>query len=81
MKQPTFSWLFLWGFSYCRYYRELFKYHIDVVEVHLIREAAHYCQPIGDDRLKEEIEMKYGIKLGQSKRGRPNKVVEELVKK
>ena len=65
----------------CRNYRELFKNHIDSVDVHLIREAAHYCQPIGDDRFKHDIEMKYGIKLGQSKRGRPKKVVEELVKK
>ena len=55
----------------CRHYRALFKNHIDVTDIDLIRKATHYCQPVGDDLFKEEIEKKYGIKVGQVKRGRP----------
>ena len=52
-------------------YRLLFKHHLDDIDIELIRKAAHYCHPIGDDRFKEEIENKYGITLGQDRRGRP----------
>ena len=64
----------------CRSYRELFKSHIEVSDIHLIRKATHYCQPVGDDRFKQEIERKYNIKIGQAKRGRPRKIEEDLVK-
>jgi putative transposase len=54
-------------------YRELFKQLIDDRAIHLIRQAAHYCQPLGDDRFKCQIEKKYGIKTGRMCRGRPGK--------
>jgi len=57
----------------CAAYRELFRHHISGVDLHLFRRAAHYCQPIGDDRFRRQIEDKYGIKVGQMKRGRPSK--------
>ena len=31
----------------------------------------HYRQPVGDDRYKKMLEKKYGVKLGQARRGRP----------
>lgn len=55
------------------FYRELFKYKQSERDIHIIRKAAHYCQPVGDDRFREFIENKYSIKLGQAKRGRPKK--------
>lgn len=58
-------------------YRELFKHQLSEVDLHIIRKAVHYCQPIGDDRFREFIEEKYGIRLGQLKRGRPKKKMEE----
>ncbi len=61
-------------------YRELFKTQLSDNDVHLIRRAAHYCQPVGNDRFREQIEQKYGIKLGQMDRGRPRKATEELLK-
>ncbi len=64
----------------CYNYRELFKCHIDADDIHRIRQATRYCQPVGDDRFKEAIERKYGLKLGHAKRGRPRKVA-VLVKK
>jgi hypothetical protein len=48
--------------------------------MHLIRQATHYCQPVGDDRFRQEIENKYNIKLGQAKRGRPKKTKVGMVK-
>jgi putative transposase len=57
----------------CEVYRDLFKHQLSEEDLHTIRKAAHYCQPIGDDRFKEFIEQKYNIKLGQGKRGRPKK--------
>ena len=57
----------------CHAYRELFRAHLDVEDLHLIRQAAHYCQPVGDDRFRQQIEQRYGIRLGQMRRGRPRK--------
>jgi putative transposase len=64
----------------CHSYRELFKGHIEVRDMHLIRLATHYCQPVGDDRFRHEIEKRYNIKIGQAKRGRPKKTKVGLVK-
>jgi len=36
-------------------------------------DASQYCHPIGDDRFKQQIEQRYGIKLGQAARARPIK--------
>ena len=58
----------------CRHYRELFKGYIEGDDIELIRKAINYCQPVGDDRFKQQIESKYNIKIGQAKRGRPRKV-------
>jgi len=64
----------------CRYaYRSLFNQHLSEVDLQLIRKAAHYCQPVGDDRFRAQIEKQYGIKLGRMQRGRPRKAVDELV--
>lgn len=63
----------------CYAYRELFRYALSEEDLHFIRKAAHYCQPVGDDRFRADIEQKYGIKLGEMKRGRPKKLNEQLV--
>ena len=55
-------------------YRDLFKNHLSRKDLGLIRKATHYCQPVGCDRFKREIEEAYGVKLGQSNRGRPRKI-------
>lgn len=59
-------------------YRELFKIQLSEEDLHLVRRAAHYCQPVGDDRFRQQIEQRYGIKLGQMERGRPRKGSDEL---
>lgn len=64
----------------CHAYRELFKGHLSEENLHMIRKAVHYCQPVGDDRFRAQIESKYGINLGQIARGRPL-AVERLPKK
>ena len=37
-----------------------------------IRQAAHYCQPVGKEYFCKLIEQKYGVKSGQGSRGRPS---------
>jgi putative transposase len=64
----------------CHAYRELFRIQLSDVDLHRIRNAAHYCQPVGDDRFRQQIEERYGIKPGQMKRGRPKKNLNEVVK-
>jgi putative transposase len=61
-------------------YRELFKTQLSEEDLHLVRKAAHYCQPVGDDRFRQQIETRYGVQLGQMARGRPRKGEEELLK-
>ena len=61
------------GESRCQAYRQLFQQQLGDADLHRIRKAAHYNQPIGDDRFRRQIEGQYGINLGQSKRGRPKK--------
>lgn len=62
-------------------YRDLFKSHLSGKDLELIRKATHYCQPVGNDRFRREIEEKYGVKLGQLNRGRPKKTDPQVVKK
>jgi putative transposase len=57
----------------CFAYRELFRTHLDGQDISLIRQAAHYCQPVGDNRFRKQIEQRYGIRVGQMRRGRPRK--------
>jgi len=52
-------------------YRELFRVQLSEQDLHLFRKAAHYSHPVGDDRFKAQIEAKYGIVLGNMRRGRP----------
>ena len=54
-----------------RAYRELFRTQLGEKDLHLIRNAAHYCQPVGDDRFAQQIAQRYGIRPGHMKRGRP----------
>jgi len=61
----------------CRAYRSLFSAHVSDEDLHFIRKAAHYCQPVGDDRFREQIERSYGVRLGQMKRGRPRRASDE----
>lgn len=57
----------------CYAYRELFKTQVANEDLHVIREAAHYCQPVGEDRFREALARKYGIRVGRMARGRPRK--------
>lgn len=61
-------------------YRELFKAQISEEDLHFVRKAAHYCQPVGDDRFRKQIERRYGIHLGQMGRGRPREETGTLFK-
>jgi putative transposase len=54
-------------------YRGLFATKLREESLSLFRKATHYCQPVGDDRFRLQIEANYGIKLGQMARGRPRK--------
>jgi len=60
-------------------YRTLFKHQVSDDDINLIRKAAHYCQPVGDDTFRAQIEAKHNIKLGYMKRGRPKKIINGLV--
>lgn len=57
----------------CDSFRELFKHPQSEEDLNLIRKAAHYCQPVGDDRFSQQIKQQYGIRLGKMERGRPRK--------
>jgi REP-associated tyrosine transposase len=59
----------------CRHYRELFKEKLNEIDLHCIRQAAHYCHPLGNERFKLKIEEKIGRCVGQSMRGRPAKKI------
>ncbi|VAW89894.1 Transposase and inactivated derivatives [hydrothermal vent metagenome] len=56
----------------CYAYRELFRNQLSEEDLHVIRKAAHYCQPIGDNLFRQQLEQQYGITLGRMKRGRPS---------
>ena len=63
-------------------YRELFTSELSDENLSLFRKAAHYNQPVGDDRFRAQIEARYGIRVGQMSRGRPRKEKgEQLYKK
>jgi len=65
----------------CSAYRELFREQLPEEDLHLIRAAAHYCQPVGEDRFRQMISEQYGIKPGQLSRGRPRKMDAQMDKK
>jgi len=62
-------------------YRELFRFQLRDVDLHHIRKAAHYCQPVSDEQFRHQVAGKYDMKLGQMKRGRPRKNNRMLTKK
>ncbi len=62
-------------------YRDLFKLAISKADLHRIRKAAFYCQPVADDPFKRSLEDQFGIKPGYSQRGRPRKDEPGVVKK
>lgn len=57
-------------------YRELFRDKLSDEELYAIRKTTHYCQPLGDDRFRHQMEEKLGRRLGQMKRGRPRREAE-----
>ncbi len=61
-------------------YRELFRHQISEENLHLLRKAAHYCQPVGDDRFRAHIEDRYGVRLGHMRRGRPRTAADETLR-
>ncbi|MDC0598620.1 transposase [Gammaproteobacteria bacterium] len=54
-------------------YRNLFNEQLSESAITDIRLATQYCQPLGDDLFKRQIEKKLGRRLGYTKRGRPFK--------
>lgn len=54
-------------------YRGLFKAHLDDDEVKKIRAAWQTGTPLGNDYFKDKVECKLQCKVGQARRGRPNK--------
>jgi len=52
-------------------YRNLFSDQLSEGDLDLIRQAAHFNQPVADDRFRERIESRYGVNLGRMLRGRP----------
>ena len=52
-------------------YRELFRYHLDNIDIHEIRNAATFSMPLGDSRFREQVEQALGRSIGQALRGRP----------
>lgn len=61
-------------------YCELFHDQIDTEDLHFIRKAAHYCQPVSDEQFREELSVRYRLEIGQMFRRRPRKHA-ELYKK
>lgn len=57
----------------CHRYREMFAEVLSTEDLHGIRRATHYCQPLGGDRFRAQIELKTGNTFGRMGRGRPRK--------
>ncbi len=55
-------------------YKSLFKAHVDEKELNEIRASWQTGTPLGNDYFKEKVERKLGCKVGQARRGRPNKL-------
>jgi putative transposase len=54
-------------------YADLFKSALDKKDVDVIRNAARFSMPTGDNRFKAQIEKALNRKLGYAHRGRPRK--------
>lgn len=61
----------------CLNYRALFGGYFEAADLNAIRLAAHYCQPLGDDRFRSQIEEKLGRAVGHASRGRPRRMAVE----
>lgn len=58
-------------------YRELFRVHLDAEALRDIRDAWLSGTPLGNDHFKEKIERKLKTKIGQARRGRPRKILDD----
>ena len=54
-------------------YRELFKSDLVVEQIKNIRETVQTGTPLGNDRFRKQVEDALKCKVGQARRGRPNK--------
>jgi putative transposase len=52
-------------------YVELFKAHVDDIDLSEIPNAWQTGTPLGNDYFRPNVESKLGSKVGQSRRGRP----------
>jgi len=59
--------------------RALFHHQVGAADSHKSRAPSHCCQPVGDDRFREQMGLRYGTKLGRTARGRPKKEKTEVV--
>lgn len=57
-------------------YRRLFKGHLQEADLGEVRACLQTGTPMGNDRFRTEIESVLGVKVGQSRRGRPRKNTE-----
>lgn len=56
-------------------YLSLFKAHIPENDLGEIRRAWNTGTPLGNDRFREEVEVKLQLKVGQNRRGRPKRAL------
>jgi putative transposase len=63
--------------SRSRAYGALFAEVLGEDDLTLIRTAAHYSQPIGDEQFRKRVAERYGIPFGYLSRGRPRKGARE----
>ena len=61
-----------------RAYRDLFGVEAKADELQAIRSCVQTGTPLGNDRFREQIERMLGRKVGQSRRGRPRKVLDDV---
>jgi putative transposase len=54
-------------------YQALFKAHVEQADLKDIREAVQTGTPLGNAQFKQKIERKLHRKVGQARRGRPDR--------
>ena len=57
-----------------RYYRESFREVLNGKLINEIRASVQTGTPLGNERFKSEVEKLLGVKVGQARRGRPDKM-------
>ena len=55
-------------------YRELFRSALEPDQVHTIRATVQTGTPLGNGRFRQQIEQTLQCKVGQARRGRPEKI-------